>query len=53
VIRENPLITQREIAARLGISERTAFRATSGLRKKGIIYREGARKFGAWIIIFE
>jgi predicted HTH transcriptional regulator len=51
-IRKNPSITQKELSAQLGISESTAQRATSNLKKKGIITRKGSKKSGAWVTSF-
>ena len=47
---ENPRATQVEIASAIGKSRRTVQDAIAGLKEKGKIDREGAKKNGSWII---
>ncbi len=46
-------ITHLEIAAKLGITDKTAKRATMYLREVGVISREGSDKTGSWVILIE
>ena len=50
LIKENPSITQKEIQQRTGISLGTVKRILPKLQKKGILVREGGKRFGRWII---
>ena len=50
LIKENPSITQKEIQQRTGISLGTVKRILPKLQEKGIIVREGGKRFGKWII---
>lgn len=49
-IRENPHITQMQIAIKLNRSDRQIRRVIKELREKGIIERIGSRKSGQWIV---
>mgnify|MGYP002511844380 CR=1 FL=1 len=49
IIRENPDVTQSQIASRLGCSERKVKRIMKEMMEKGIIERVGGRKMGKWI----
>ena len=44
-------LTQKKLSETTGISERTIKRITVSLETKGIIKREGGRRYGHWIII--
>lgn len=50
MIKENPSITQKELQQRTGISLGTVKRILPKLQEKGIIVREGGKRFGKWII---
>lgn len=49
VIRENPYVTQSEIAVMTGCSERKIKRFMKSLQEQGVIERAGGRKMGRWI----
>lgn len=49
-IRENPHITQAQLATKLNRSDRQTRRVIKELREKGIIERIGSRKSGQWIV---
>ena len=51
LIKENPNITNKEIAEILFMSDRNIRRILTGLATEGKIVRKGARKNGFWIII--
>ena len=51
LIINNPLITHKEMAHILSITERTAERSTKILRDLNIIKREGSDKTGKWVIL--
>ncbi len=51
ILRNSPEITQKEIAERIGKSERTVKTITVSLETKGVIKREGGKRFGHWVII--
>ena len=51
LIINNPLITHKEMAQILSITERTAERSTKILRDLKIIKREGSDKTGKWVIL--
>jgi predicted HTH transcriptional regulator len=51
IIRENPSVTQAELAGKLGVSIRTAQRILDKMVKNGKICRIGAKKGGHWEII--
>lgn len=44
-------ITIKQLATRLGVSEKTIKRDISSLRTNGMVYREGADKTGLWIVV--
>jgi predicted HTH transcriptional regulator len=48
IIRENPYVTQAELAGKLGVSIRTAQRTLDKMVKNGKIRRIGAKKGGYW-----
>lgn len=49
-IRENPKITQQEIASQIGKSVATVKRLTIALKEKGTIVRKNGKRSGHWII---
>jgi fido (protein-threonine AMPylation protein) len=49
-LKENPTVTQKEIAAHIGKSERTVKRMTVDLSSRGMIERRGGRRNGYWEI---
>jgi len=51
LIMENPNITQKEIAARIGKSERTVKNKIASLKEKGYIQRLNGRRNGKWEVI--
>ena len=50
LIRKDPTISQREIAAQLGITLKQAKIATDLLKQDNRIHREGSPRRGRWII---
>ncbi len=46
----NPHITVRELASKIGVTERQAYRRLSSLTSKGMIRREGGKKNGVWVV---
>ena len=50
LIREDPSITQNELQKKTGISLGTIKRILPKLQEKGILTREGGKRFGKWII---
>ncbi len=53
VITSNPRVTQKEIASRIGKSERTVKRLTTALTERGIIIRRNGKRNGFWEIMQE
>ena len=51
IIKDNPMMTAEQLAARLSKSTRTAQRYFDSLQKKNIIRREGAKKDGRWEVV--
>lgn len=51
LLMENPNITQKEIADRLGKSERTIKNKFASLKKKGYIQRTNGRRNGKWEVL--
>lgn len=49
-IRNNPMITQPQLAQKIGISVEGIRYAIRGLRKKGILSRIGSSRKGSWVI---
>lgn len=52
-IRENPDITQKQLAAAIGITEDGIRYAIRKLKLKGVLNRNGSRRKGRWIINFD
>ena len=51
VLRENPYLTARDIAAHYQVSQRQVERIFSRLKEEGRIKRQGANKNGFWMVI--
>jgi ATP-dependent DNA helicase RecG len=51
IIKENPNITRKELAARLNLSEAGVRYNTDKLQTKGILRRVGGKKVGRWEVI--
>lgn len=51
LLRENPKLTQKEIASQLEISRATVQRLTKELLKQGQIERKGGKRHGYWVTI--
>ena len=49
----NPAITQKELAAAIGKSERTIKRRMTDLQEKGYLRREGGKRSGRWEVLVE
>ncbi|MEG2284551.1 MAG: winged helix-turn-helix domain-containing protein [Eubacterium sp.] len=48
IIRENPKLTQSQIAVLTGRSERSTKRMMKSMMEEGTIERVGGRKYGCW-----
>lgn len=48
LLKQNPQMTQKQLAQEINKSERTIKTITSKLEEKGIISREGGKRFGYW-----
>ena len=53
VIAANPTITQKDLAAAIGKSERTIKTRTAALQEKGYLRREGGKRNGYWEVPLE
>ena len=53
VIAANPSITQKDLAAEIGRSERTIKTRTVALQEKGYLRREGGKRNGHWEVLVE
>lgn len=51
IIKEQPDITQKDLAVRIGKSERTVKTRTVAMQEKGLIKREGGKRNGKWVIV--
>lgn len=51
VIAENPKITQKELAEKIGKSERTIKTKTVEMQRKGLIQRANGKRNGHWEIL--
>jgi predicted HTH transcriptional regulator len=49
-IAENPKISQKALMNISGLSKRTVQESFKNLQAEGVIFREGAKKNGTWII---
>ena len=52
-IKNNPKITQKELAAKIGKSERTVKTRTVEMQEKGLIRRKDGKTNGEWEILVE
>ena len=52
-IASNPTITQKELAAITGKSERTIKRCTVALQEKGLLHRENGKRNGKWSVTID
>lgn len=50
ILKDNPLISRREISIQLNVSDSTIKRTLSRLKKTNLIKREGSTRNGKWII---
>ena len=50
MIKEDPSITQSELHKKTGISLGTIKRIIPKLQKRGMLVREGGKRFGKWIV---
>ena len=50
LIKENPSLSANEMSQKTGMTSRTIQRDLAQLHEKGILYREGGRKDGSWVI---
>jgi predicted HTH transcriptional regulator len=50
-LKENPSLSQREVAGKLGIASDTAKEYFNKLKKAGKLKRMGGRKEGVWVVI--
>jgi predicted HTH transcriptional regulator len=50
LIQENSMITIKQLAEKVGLTERSIENNLQSLKKNGIIEREGAKKKGKWIM---
>ena len=50
LIKENPSLSANEMSQKTGMTSRTIQRDLALLHEKGILYREGGRKDGRWIV---
>ena len=51
LVRQHPLITQKEMADQLGLTERGVRYLTDKLQKQGVLQRIGGKKSGNWKVI--
>lgn len=52
-IKENPRITQKALAERVGKSERTIKTRTVALQEKGLLARENGKRNGRWLVLVD
>jgi len=50
IIRENPLATTAEMSQKIGLTQRHILRLIKELTERGVIYRDGGRRYGKWVI---
>lgn len=50
LIKEDPSLSANEMSQKTGMTSRTIQRDLALLHEKGILYREGGRKDGRWVI---
>lgn len=51
IVQNNPFVTQKEMAAQMGKSERTVKTITVLLQEKGVLHRRNGKRNGYWEII--
>ena len=51
MVRDNPRVTVREIAAALGVSARTVMGIVARLREEGVLRRTGSTRSGSWQVV--
>ena len=51
IVQNNPFVTQKEMAAQMGKSERTVKTITVHLQEKGVLRRANGKRNGYWEII--
>ena len=51
IVQNNPIVTQKEMAAQMGKSERTVKTITVHLQEKGVLHRRNGKRNGYWEII--
>ena len=51
LIKENPSLSANEMSQKTGMTARTIQRDLALLHEKGILYREGGRKDGRWVVL--
>ena len=51
LIKEDPSLSANEMSQKTGMTSRTIQRDLAVLHEKGILYREGGRKDGRWVIL--
>ena len=51
ILKENPTITRKDLAARLSLSEAGVRYNTDKLQTKGILRRIGGKKVGRWEVV--
>ena len=51
LLKDNPRLTNQELAASSGLSERTVSRILANLKRKGLIKREGSNRTGYWKVL--
>ena len=52
-LKQNPAITQKELALKIGKSERTIKTRTVEMQEKGLICRENGKRNGRWEVLAE
>ena len=50
IIRENPLVTTAEMSQKIGLTQRHILRLIKELTEREVIYRDGGRRYGKWVI---
>lgn len=53
IVQNNPFVTQKEMAAQMGKSERTVKTITVHLQEKGVLHRRNGKRNGYWEIIID
>lgn len=53
IVQNNPFVTQKEMAAQMGKSERTVKTITVHLQEKGVLLRRNGKRNGYWEIIID